>query len=90
MVAAFLAAMLENARGSVQNEPGCLRFDVLQDGADPNRLHLYEVYRDQAAVEAHRQAPHFLRWRDTVQDWFDVPREVRQCVTLFPSDEAWQ
>ena len=56
---AFIEAMLEDARGSVRNEPGCLRFDVLQDDQEPNTLHLYEVYRDQSALEAHRQAPHY-------------------------------
>ena len=28
---AFMEAMLDDARGSVQNEPGCLRFDVVED-----------------------------------------------------------
>ena len=37
---AFIEATLDDARGSVQNEPGCLRFDVLQDAQDPNRIHL--------------------------------------------------
>ena len=46
---AFIESMLDDARGSVENEPGCLRFDVIQDGADPNRIWLYEVYVDEAA-----------------------------------------
>ena len=40
--------MLGDAKGSVNNEPGCLRFDVIQEGADPNRIWLYEVYVDEA------------------------------------------
>ena len=32
---AFMEAMLDDARGSVGNEPGCLRFDVLQDAEGP-------------------------------------------------------
>ena len=43
--------------------PGCLRFDVLQDQADDNHFYFYEVYRDEAAFQAHGQAPHFARWR---------------------------
>ena len=86
----FIEAMLDDARGSVNNEPGCLRFDVLQDDTDPNRICLYEVYRDMAAVEAHRQAPHYLRWRETVQDWFDGERIAYACTNVFPSDAAWE
>lgn len=37
---AFMAAMLGDARGSTYDEPGCLRFDVLQDASDPNTLYL--------------------------------------------------
>ena len=34
----FMESMLDDARGSVENEPGCLRFDVVQSQEDPNRL----------------------------------------------------
>ena len=57
-VEAFIPAMLENARGS-RTEPGNLRYDLLRDDDDPNHFLLYEVYRDAAALEAHRAAPHF-------------------------------
>ena len=41
----FVEEMVLDAKGSVENEPGCLRFDVVQDGDDPNRIWLYEVYK---------------------------------------------
>ena len=68
---AFMASMMGDAEGSNNDEPGCLRFDVLQDNEDPNRIHLFEVYKDQAAVDAHRAASHYTKWRETVKDWFD-------------------
>ena len=80
----FMEEMLADARGSVQNEPGCLRFDVLRDDKDENRIHLYEVYRDEAAVEAHSQASHYLRWRDAVKDWFAKPMVLKRCTNVFP------
>ena len=86
----FMEAMLQDARGSVENEPGCLRFDIVQDTEDPNRIHLYEVYRDEAAIEAHRQAPHFLKWRETVKDWHAADPVRRLCVTVFPEDSVWR
>jgi (4S)-4-hydroxy-5-phosphonooxypentane-2,3-dione isomerase len=87
---AFMEALLSDARGSIHDEPGCLRFDVLQDARDPHTLYLYEVYRDEAAIEAHRQAPHFLTWRETVKDWFDGAPTVHQCLTVFPLESAWE
>jgi len=36
---------------------------VLADVADPHHFVLHEVYADEAAVQAHRAAPHFRRWR---------------------------
>lgn len=87
---AFLASMLDDARGSVADEPGCFRFDVLQDSNDPNTIYLYEVYRDQAAFEAHGKAPHFTRWRDTVKDWYAVPIQATRCTTIFPPESGWK
>ena len=53
----FLAATLTNARASL-GEPGVLRFDVIQDEADPQHLVLIEVYRDGDASAAHKLTPH--------------------------------
>ena len=36
----FMLSMLDDARGSATREPGCLRFDVLQDANHPNRIYL--------------------------------------------------
>ena len=67
----FIKEILDDAKGSVNNEPGCLRFDVIQDSKEPNRIWLYEVYKDEAAFQEHTKAPHFIKWRDAVQDWLD-------------------
>ena len=86
---AFMASMLGDARGSNNDEAGCLRFDVLQDTEDPNRIHLYEVYRDEAALDAHRNAPHFLKWREEVKDWF-ATENVRQIASpVYPPEDKW-
>jgi autoinducer 2-degrading protein len=86
---AFIEASLENARSSVQ-EPGNLRFDVLQRLDDPNRFVLYEVYRDEVGMNAHKETAHYARWRDTVNPWMAEPREGVKYLSRFPeSEEAW-
>jgi len=88
----FVKASLLDAQGSVNDEPGCLRFDLIQDPGDPNRVWLYEIYKDEAAFQAHTQAPHFIKWRDTVQDWREEGPEVsvRGGTNIWPTDAEWK
>ena len=53
------AVLLEQARNSVALEPGCERFDVIADPADPQCFWLYEIYADAAAFAAHQTFPHY-------------------------------
>ncbi len=69
----FIRASVENHLGSVE-EPGNLRFDVLQSMDDPGHFLLYEAYESEEAAAAHKQATHYLKWRDTVADWMEKPR----------------
>jgi len=80
----FLKAIEVDALGSEGDEPGCMRFNVLQDQQDPNVYYFYEVYRDEAAIEAHRAAPHYAVWR-AAADTLDGAPEATRCDTVFPS-----
>jgi quinol monooxygenase YgiN len=66
-LAQFLAAIEENARRSFEDEPGCHYFDVTQDTKNPHHFIFYELYDDEAAIEAHRRAPHFAKWREAAE-----------------------
>jgi len=86
----FVEALMLDAKGSVNDEPGCLRFDVLQDSENPNRIYLYEVYKDEKALEAHRAAPHYAVWREAAAVALDGPAEVTRAKTIFPKErEYW-
>ena len=80
---AFLDATLANARASLA-EPGVLRFDVIQDQADPEHVVLVEVYRDDDAAAAHKQTPHYAAWRDRVAEMMAEPRESTRFSAVFP------
>ncbi len=85
----FLAASVTNATASL-NEDGVLRFDVLQDQADPSHIVLNEVYTGPDAAAAHKQTAHYAAWRDAVADLMAVPRESTKFETLFPdAARAW-
>ena len=86
----FIEVSLGDARGSVQNEPGCFRFDVFQDQKDPNTVCFYEVYKDEAAFEAHRQMPHYAKWREGFKDeWLAAETQIIHGASVYPPDEAW-
>jgi (4S)-4-hydroxy-5-phosphonooxypentane-2,3-dione isomerase len=85
----FLTASLVNARASL-GEPGVLRFDVIQDQADPAHVVLTEVYRDADASAAHKLTGHYAVWRDAVAEMMAAPRESTRFSAVFPADgEGW-
>ena len=84
----FLEAIEMDALGSERDEPGCLRFNVLQDQGDENVYYFFEVYRDEAALEAHRAMPHYAIWR-AAADTLEGPAELTRCRTIFPAAGAY-
>jgi quinol monooxygenase YgiN len=61
-----LAALLEEQAEAVRKaEPGCLVYRPHRSAtADPELFLFYEQYRDEAALAAHRKAPHLARYRE--------------------------
>jgi autoinducer 2-degrading protein len=88
-VQAFVEATLRNHAGSIE-EPGNLRFDVLQSVDDPTSFLLYELYRKPEDAAAHRDTPHYQAWRKAVDGWMAEPREGTQWQALAPENpEQW-
>ena len=90
----YLKELVEVARISVREEPGCLRLDVIQDGNDSNRVWVYEVFKDQAAVEAHMQLPHYIKYREATTG-FRVEggagaRAGPGASNIWPTDAEWR
>lgn len=80
-----LEAIRAQAAASLEREPGCVRFDVTVDTQDPHHLVLFEVYRDEDAMAAHRATPHFARWRG-VSDAHVARREITIATIVAGSD----
>ena len=88
-VEAFRLATLDNARNSVQ-EPGVVRFDVLQQGDDPTRFLLLEIYRSADDPARHKETAHYARWRDAVEPMMAGPRRSIKYEAVFPPLEGWE
>ena len=64
------AAKLDEARPALQRvlaathaEDGCLDYRFAEDVLDPGLIHVTELWRDQAALNAHIATPHVVEWR---------------------------
>jgi (4S)-4-hydroxy-5-phosphonooxypentane-2,3-dione isomerase len=65
----FRARLARHAATSLEKEEGCHRFDFFQERSDPALFLLIEVYEDHAALEVHRNSPHYYEFRADVGEW---------------------
>ena len=82
-VQAFAAAIDANARVSRETEPGCRQFDVCRDPAQEQLFFLYELYDDEAAVQAHLQSAHFRAFSEATGAWVER-KTVRRYLRTAP------
>ena len=57
-----IATILRELTAASRAEPGCVSYIAHRVESDPDTIVIYEQYRDQAALEAHRAAPHFAMY----------------------------
>jgi quinol monooxygenase YgiN len=62
---AALRVLLTHTR----QEPGVRRYDLYRDSTRPATFLVIEAYANEAALEAHRESAHYLRFREQAGDW---------------------
>lgn len=82
-VAAFQARVIRQASDSLALEPGCRRFDAWSDAARPELVHLYELYDDAAAFDAHLGSAHFAAFDAEVAEMIALKTVTRLDRPLF-------
>jgi quinol monooxygenase YgiN len=45
-----------------RKEPGCVQYVAHQSTDNPQNFAFYEQYTDEAALQSHRESPHFARY----------------------------
>lgn len=84
-VAAFRDAIFIQGRNSLDKEPGCHGFEVLQDPDDPSKFTLYETYTDKPTFyEVHRNTPHFAQFLAALEPIM-VSMDVRERTRIWPA-----
>ncbi|MBB6252696.1 putative quinol monooxygenase [Nitrospirillum iridis] len=79
-----LALQRANVLGT-RAEPGCRRFDFAAAVDEPGVYFLWEVFDNQAALDAHYAAPHFQAWKT----WMMAQPEGAVVRTRVPIDVPW-
>jgi quinol monooxygenase YgiN len=62
-VEAFRTAAAEHALATLGTEAGALALHSAAEKGSPTRVRVFEMYRDEAAYQAHLQTPHFQKFR---------------------------
>ena len=57
-----VANVFRKLEAESRREPGCLMYIVHRHKDEPARFFIYEQYRDDAALQAHRDSPHFQEY----------------------------
>ena len=61
---------------ATRDEPGCLSYVLHRDLQDPHRFAFIETWRDQAALEHHREQPHMRVFKAALGPIADGALEV--------------
>jgi quinol monooxygenase YgiN len=66
----FATATLEGAREAMlemmrlsRAEDGCIEYVYSESLTEPGLIHVFEIWRDEAALHGHHTSAHFLAWR---------------------------
>lgn len=79
---AELSALLVGMAPHSRAEPGNLRWDVWRDISNEDRYVLDELYRDVAAVEAHRASPHYQAYLAKIPELADRTAVVLEALEV--------
>src|SRR5262245_7884984 len=54
--------LFRQLQAASRTEPGCLGYTVQRSRENPRRFLVYEQYKDEIALDAHRNSPHFKQY----------------------------
>ncbi len=57
-----VAGLFRELQAASRREPGCLQYVVQRSRENSRRYLIYEQYKDEAALQDHRNSPHFKQY----------------------------
>ena len=77
----LVASLKAHGARCLKDEPGTLQMEVLAPRDDSAKVLVYEVYRDDAAFDVHRNGPSLARWREETAGMI-VKFSVTRCTLV--------
>jgi quinol monooxygenase YgiN len=75
------AGLIKKLADASRKEAGVVRFDVLQRAAPANQFATFEIWKDQASLDAHGAAAH-KQFLDAAQPLLISPVDDRLCIAI--------
>ncbi len=76
----FLALAHAFSRACLENEPGCMQFDVVQLETTASGVLFYEAYEDTTAFAAHCQSAHLARFKQEFPEMIVAEKPLRRGI----------
>lgn len=76
-----LLALVQQAVRDSRTEPGNLMVLSMKDPTDENKICIFEIYRDEQAIEEHKAARHAIEMAPRTHALFGAPIEARRFET---------
>ena len=77
----IILAMIAPTRSEEGNEIYNF-YETKKDGEKNTSFHLFEVYKDSAALDFHRNTPHYKNYRLEIVDLLDRPIDVKVLTSI--------
>jgi quinol monooxygenase YgiN len=77
-----IADALRHLTAASRQEPGCISYIAHQVQSAPDTVLIYEQYKDEAALDAHKESAHFQRYAAGVLYQKMTQRDVEQLIAL--------
>lgn len=88
---AFFEASIFEAQSTISEEEGVFQFHLLEDAMNTNRFYFYQVFQDDAALQAHKETKVFKDWLNAVSPMLEGEIEViAEMRSLFPSAKGFK
>lgn len=81
----FKEATVENARNSFE-EPGVVRFEVMQQQDAPSEFVLEEIYLSSDDQLKHRETDHYKKWKETTAMMIAKPYKIIYYNSVWPEE----
>jgi quinol monooxygenase YgiN len=72
----FIALAKKLVQETLQNDAGCIRYELFQDLSNPQILTIIEEWEDQDALDRHTATKHFKEIVPLFKDFVEKPGEM--------------